>query len=51
MEDCPEPKPRLVTNEDLTNGYLDMRGALRRCNVDKKALRAWAESATAENPR
>ena len=49
MADCPEPKPRLVTNEDLTIGYLDMRQALRVCNADKAALRAWAVEATAEN--
>ena len=51
MADCVEPRPRLVTNEDLTNGYLDMRQALRVCNADKKALRAWAEEVTAENPK
>ncbi|UCR81436.1 Rzl protein [Brevundimonas phage AA] len=51
MAECPEPNPRLVTNEDLTNGYLDMRGALRRCNADKAGLRAWAASVIAGNPK
>jgi hypothetical protein len=48
--DCPEPDRRIVTNEDLTNGYLDMRGALRACNADKAALRTWAVEAERDNP-
>lgn len=50
MADCPEPSSDAATNEELVNRFLDMRGALRRCNADKQALRTWSEEAKRENP-
>lgn len=50
MADCPEPSSDAATNEELVNRFLDMRGALRRCNADKEALRTWSAEATKDNP-
>lgn len=50
MADCPEPSSSANTNGELVTRFVDMRGALRACNVDKRALRRWAEEVQAENP-
>lgn len=44
LQDCPEPVTiRPVVNSDLLLVLNDWRNALRSCNTDKAALRAWAE--------
>lgn len=43
LADCPEPTAELRTNRELAEAFLAMRQALRLCNVDKAALRGWAE--------
>jgi hypothetical protein len=43
LEDCHEPQAQLRTNGDLLPHIRALRGALRSCNDDKKALRDWAE--------
>lgn len=50
MADCPEPSSSAVTNEDLVNRFIDMRGALRACNADKRALRSWTAEVQKANP-
>ena len=50
LADCPEPSSDFRTNGDLAVGFVNMRGALRRCNADKAALRAWTAEVTKENP-
>lgn len=43
LQDCPEPAPiRPVVNSDLLLVLNHWRNALRACNADKAALRAWA---------
>lgn len=44
LEDCKGPVPiRPKTNGELTEHLGEWRAALRNCNTDKAALRAWAE--------
>lgn len=41
LNDCPEPVMQGDTNGALARHILDLRSALRSCNGDKQALRAW----------
>lgn len=44
LEDCTSPFPvHPRTNGELAKHLGDWRAALRACNTDKAALRAWAE--------
>lgn len=44
LQDCPAPAAiRPETNADIIRHLHDWRTALRACNTDKEALRAWAE--------
>ena len=41
---CPEPEARLIErNSDLLLSIQDWKHALRNCNIDKEALRIWAD--------
>lgn len=42
LQDCLVPPPNVKTNEDLLQWALSMRSELRKCNIDKAALREWA---------
>lgn len=42
LQDCPEPPILAGTNGQLAQSILALRDALRGCNRDKAALRAWA---------
>jgi hypothetical protein len=43
LEDCAEPPLDVSTNGGLARAVGDLRGALKLCNQDKKALREWAQ--------
>lgn len=44
LQDCPRPEPRSIQrNADLLQLILDQDAALASCNIDKHALRQWAE--------
>ena len=43
LADCPVPCSVLKTNADLARWALELREALGLCNLDKRALREWAE--------
>lgn len=43
LRDCPAPLVDITTNGGLALGLLSYHDALARCNIDKKALRDWAE--------
>ncbi len=43
MADCPETPVSIHTNADLAGAYKAARTDLKLCNVDKAALRLWAE--------
>lgn len=43
--ETPEPVWRGETNSDLLDYLLELRGALRACNTDKRALGEWAGDA------
>ena len=43
LRECPAPAVDLRTNGGLALGLLSYHDALKRCNIDKKALRDWAE--------
>ena len=42
MQDCPAPVIDKTTNGGLARGVQALKGALKDCNLDKKALREWA---------
>jgi hypothetical protein len=42
LQDCAEPAQGFKTNGEMAEYLLDLRSALRGCNVDKQALRVWA---------
>jgi hypothetical protein len=43
LADCPIPSSPVRTNGELAEGYSARGFALRACNDDKAALRAWAD--------
>lgn len=43
LADCPVPTSPLRTNADLARWALELREALGLCNLDKRALREWAD--------
>ena len=43
LRDCPVPLVDITTNAGLAKGLLSYDDALKRCNLDKKALRERAE--------
>lgn len=43
--DCPAPSVQYETNGDLAKAILAWANALGACNLDKQALREWAEQA------
>ena len=43
LRECPAPPVDLRTSGGLALGLLSYHDALARCNIDKKALRDWAE--------
>lgn len=49
MQECPHPEIRDETNGELVQTIVDYRDSLDRCNKDKSALRAWAESIKPKN--
>lgn len=44
LEDCVKPAYSKATNLGLAQGIVAYDGAMDLCNLDKKALRAWADS-------
>jgi hypothetical protein len=43
VQDCPMPTGTITTNADLARALNEARASIRTCNIDKKALREWAE--------
>ncbi len=43
IQETQAPSGSLTTNRDLANRVLELREALSQCNLDKKALREWAD--------
>lgn len=43
LQDCPESSIAIRTNGDLAKAVPILRQDLRVCNLDKQALRRWAE--------
>jgi len=43
VQDCSVTNYELNTNADLAKAIISLRGDLRVCNNDKKALRLWME--------
>jgi hypothetical protein len=43
LRDCPLPLVDIRTNGGLAQGLLSYHDALIRCNIDKQALREWAQ--------
>lgn len=43
--DCAKPIIQVKTNRELANSLLTMADALDKCNLDKAAMRRWAEQA------
>lgn len=43
VQDCSVTRYELNTNADLAKAITSLRGDLRVCNNDKKALRLWME--------
>ena len=43
VQDCSVTPYELWTNADLAKAIISLRGDLRVCNNDKKALRLWME--------
>lgn len=41
--ECPDPVVQYETNGDLAQAILAWADALRKCNIDKQALRDWAK--------
>lgn len=48
MQDCPVPVTGKATNGELVRAREALVGAIKDCNLDKKALRDWADKATNE---
>ena len=44
IQDCPQPLLDVATNGGLARSIQALKGALSLCNLDKQALRKWAES-------
>ena len=45
LQDCLHPDVPVVTNGDLLRLLRAYEGSLDACNIDKRALREWAEKA------
>ena len=43
LQDCPHPDLPVATNGDLLRLLRGYEAALDACNIDKRALREWAE--------
>jgi hypothetical protein len=43
IRDCPHPELQVRVNSDLAEGILAYRDSLSKCNIDKQALREWAD--------
>jgi hypothetical protein len=43
LRDCPHPAGSAATNSSLAEWLLSYRDALRLCNIEKQALRDWAQ--------
>lgn len=50
LRPIPEPQWTGAINGDLVDHIQDLRTALRRCNADKAALRAWTVEENMESP-
>lgn len=42
LRDCPVPEVDITTNGGIALGLLSYHDALKRCNIDKEALRQWS---------